>query len=81
MRVDLVGLLMIVAVSVFVLLMGALVLVALRLLTGRGRKRDGASSEEETRMMQEIYHGLAELGERVEALETLLVERQRKDGS
>ena len=78
MGVGLVWLLMIIVV---VLLMGALMLAALRFLTGRGRKRDGASSEEETRMMQEIYHGLAELGERVEALETLLVERQRKDGS
>jgi phage shock protein B len=35
---------------------------------------------EETRLMQEIYQGLARMEERVEALETLLLDRQRKEG-
>ena len=34
---------------------------------------------EETRMIQEIYKGLSLMKERLEALETLILDRDRKD--
>ena len=45
---------------------------------GLSRKEKQARSEE-TQMIQDIYHGLSRMEERVEALETILIERQRKD--
>ncbi|NLW49591.1 MAG: phage-shock protein [Candidatus Brocadiaceae bacterium] len=49
--------------------------VALLMRSGRGR-RDTA---DETRMIQEIYSGLRKMEERVEALETLLLESEGKE--
>lgn len=34
---------------------------------------------EETRMIQDIYHGLTKMEERIEALETILIERRNKE--
>jgi len=47
--------------------------------------RKGSSSgetidqSEETRMIQEIYQGLSRMEQRVDALETILLERQKKE--
>jgi len=37
-----------------------------------------ASNVDEARLIQDIYHGLLKMEERVEALETLLLERERE---
>ncbi|MCG8640615.1 MAG: phage shock protein B [Desulfobacterales bacterium] len=42
-------------------------------------KKDKQSQAEETKMIQEIYHGLSKMEERVEALETILIESQKKE--
>lgn len=42
-----------------------------------GGTRSNAASAEETQLMQELYHGLSKMEQRVEALETLLLERDR----
>ena len=47
-----------------------------RLVTGGGR--GNAASAEETQLMQELYHGLSKMEQRVEALETLLLERDHR---
>ena len=47
--------------------------------TGGISKKDRKIHDEETQMIQDIYHGLSKMEERVEALETILIERQRKD--
>jgi len=47
--------------------------------SGGFSKKEKIAQAEETRMIQDIYHGLTEMEERVEALETILIERQRKD--
>lgn len=39
----------------------------------------GTDQSEETRMIQEIYQGLSRMEERVDALETILMERQKKE--
>jgi phage shock protein B len=47
--------------------------------TGGLSRKEKLTQAEETRMIQDIYHGLSKMEERVEALETILIERQRKD--
>ena len=47
--------------------------------TGGLSKKEKQFHAEETKMIQDIYHGLSKMEERVEALETILIERQRKD--
>ncbi len=47
--------------------------------TGGLSKKEKKTHAEETRMIQDIYHGLTKMEERVESLETILMERQRKD--
>lgn len=42
-------------------------------------KGTGQSQTEEAKVIQEIYHGLSRMEERIEALETILMERQEKD--
>jgi phage shock protein B len=47
--------------------------------TGGLSKKEKQAHSEETKMIQDIYHGLSKMEERVESLETILIERQRKD--
>ena len=47
--------------------------------TGGLSKKDKLTHSEETKMIQDIYSGLSKMEERVEALETILIERQKKD--
>jgi len=47
--------------------------------TGGLSKKNKQTNAEETKMIQDIYYGLSKMEERVEALETILIERQRKD--
>jgi phage shock protein B len=54
------------------------ILVALAILTGKRRSGANVNTEEEARLIQDIYHGLLKMEERVEALETLLLERERE---
>jgi phage shock protein B len=65
-------------VLVFVTIFGVVGLVCwmiVRLVSGGGR---GKAQGEASRAAQELYQGLARMEERVEALETLLLERDRK---
>jgi phage shock protein B len=63
-----------------VAVLGGIFLAALLILRGGSRRGDGELKAEETRLIQDIYHGLIKMEERVEALETLLLERDRKEG-
>ena len=60
--------------------LGCIFLAALWILRRGSRKVSSAMRAEETRLIQDIYHGLIKMEERVEALETLLLERERKGG-
>jgi phage shock protein B len=55
------------------------VLVAIKLFRGGASKINQGMGDEETRMIQEIYQGLSKMEERVEALETLILDKERKD--
>ncbi len=47
--------------------------------TGGISKKDKKTHADETKMIQDIFNGLSKMEERIEALETILIERQRKD--
>ena len=47
-------------------------------MTGRlSGKMSARQSEEETKLIQEIYRGLTRMEERIEALETILLEKKK----
>jgi phage shock protein B len=64
-----------------VLILGTLcgtILVAMKLRHGGLSARSREAQGEEARMIQEIYQGLSRMETRVEALETILMERKEK---
>lgn len=61
-----------------VALLGVIFLTALWLLKGKPSGKSKDLDADDARMIQEIYHGLIKMEERVEALETLLLDRQGK---
>ena len=54
---------------------GGVPLLALKILRGGVSRGDQRRAAEETRLVQEIYQGLGRMEDRVEALETILLER------
>ena len=64
---------------IMVLILGGTLLGALRIWKGEGGKTRQTNNAEEARLIQDIYHGLLKMEERVEALETLLLEREREN--
>lgn len=47
--------------------------------TGGISKKEKQTQAEDTKMIQEIYYGLSKMEERIETLETILIERKNKD--
>jgi len=70
------------AVIFFVVLMRTVVTIyRMRLTASQGgdiSKRSGRTSADDMRTIQEIYKGLENLNQRVEALETILLDRVKK---
>lgn len=62
-------------------IIGSTILMAIKMLKG-GLSRKGQKLEsEESRIIQEIYQGLSKMEKRVEALETIILDREREDKS
>ena len=61
----------------FFALVFGFVLALKRTQGGTLRRRDGQGTDE-TQLIQEIHQGLSRMEERVEALETILLERERE---
>jgi phage shock protein B len=60
-------------------IVGSTILMAIKIIKG-GLSRAGRDRQtEEARMIQQIYQSLSRMEERVEALETILLEQERKD--
>lgn len=57
---------------------GVIFLIALKIWKSDNGGARRAASSEEARLIQDIYHGLLKMEERVEALETLLLEREHE---
>ena len=55
---------------------GVLVLGLVRILTGRSVRTNPAQEAQEARLMQELYQGMVRLEERIENIETIVLERE-----
>ena len=60
------------------LVIGGTLLMAIKLIKGGGSRKDQERLAEEARMVQEIYQGMSTLEERVESLETLLLDKEKR---
>ena len=76
----------IIAVSGFVATMiigtcGGLCVAFVKVWRSGGSKRTAKTDAEETRLIQELHHGLSKMMDRVETLETLLFEDEQRKKS
>ena len=55
------------------------ILIAIRIIKGGGIRRDQNQEAEEAKTIQEVYQGLSRMEERVDALETILLDRAKED--
>lgn len=58
---------------------GFIFLRALRIIKGDPRQRGREAQKEETRLMQELHEGLLRMEQRIEALETIILDPSRKE--
>ncbi len=64
--------------TLFVAIVGTIFIWALKILKGGSSRQSKQLHEEETRIIQQIYQGLSRMEERVEALETILTDQERR---
>ena len=60
-------------------IVGSTILMAIKILKGDVSRKGQKHQAEEARMIQEIYQGFSRMEERVEALETIILDRKRKE--
>jgi phage shock protein B len=60
-------------------IIGGTILMGIKMRRSGFSHRNRQNEADEARMIQEIYSGLSRLEERVESLETILMDRQGKD--
>ncbi len=56
------------------------IIYAIKIIKGGWSDNPKGLADQEAKMIQEIYQGLTRMEARVEALETLLLEKEKKDG-
>jgi phage shock protein B len=56
-------------------IIGGVIIIALIIMKSGPSQQDRKTRASETRMIQEIHHGLAKMERRIESLETLLLDR------
>jgi phage shock protein B len=59
-------------------IIGSTILMGIRILKGGVSRKGQAYQADETKMIQELYQGLSKMEERVNALETILLDQERK---
>jgi phage shock protein B len=62
-------------------IIGSTILMAIKILKGGLSQKGQKLQTDEARMIQEIYQGLSRMEGRVEALETIILDRERKETS
>jgi hypothetical protein len=55
---------------------GSTILMGIKIVKGGVRPQEQKTQTDEARIIQEIYQGLARMENRVEALETLIIEKE-----
>ena len=58
-------------------IIGGTIIFAIKIIRGGGPGRGGKSEREDTMMIQELYQGLSRMEERVDSLETILLQKER----
>ena len=66
------------AVLILAIIAGT-ILLAIRMIRGRTSPKDRQQLADEAKMVQEIYQGMSEIENRVESLETILLDKEKKD--
>jgi phage shock protein B len=59
-------------------IIGSTILMGIRIVKGGVSRKGQADQADETRMIQELYQGLSRMEERIDALETILLDQERK---
>ena len=59
-------------------IIGSTILMAIKMLKGGFSRKGQQSQAEEAKVIQEIYQGLSRMEERVEALETIILDRKER---
>ena len=60
-------------------IIGSTILMGMKIIKGGVSRKGQKSQAEEARMIQEIYQGLSQMEQRVEALETIILDRTKED--
>jgi len=60
-------------------IIGSTILMAIKIFKGGVSRKGQKLESEEARVIQEIYQGLSNMEKRVEALETIILDRERKE--
>jgi phage shock protein B len=60
-------------------IIGSTILMAIKILKGGLSQKGQKLQTDEARMIQEIYQGLSRMEGRVEALETIILDREKKE--
>ncbi len=60
-------------------IIGSTILIAIKLFKGGASRKGQKLETEEARIIQEIYQGLSKMEKRLEALETIILDKGRKD--
>jgi phage shock protein B len=59
-------------------IIGSTILIGIRIAKGGVSRKGQTYQADETRVIQELYQGLSKMEARVDALETILLDRERK---
>jgi phage shock protein B len=59
-------------------IVGSAILIGIRMVKGGFSRKGQAYQADETKMIQQLYQGLSRMEERVDALETILLDRERE---
>ena len=60
-------------------IIGSTILMAIKIIKGGVSRKGQNVQTDEAKKIQEIYQGFSRMEERVEALETIILDRERKD--
>ena len=60
-------------------IIGSTILMGLKIIKGEATPKGRKEQADEAKIIQEIYKGLSRMEERVEALETILLEREKEE--
>ena len=59
-------------------IIGSTILMAIKILKGGLSRKDQQVQADEAKVIQEIYQGLSKMEQRVEALETIILDRKER---